>query len=375
MKKTTRREFLHKATEVGAGALLISLFPGCRSVSIDDEGGNALRFITNVDDGSWFYFSAMDIPAGRVPQISANEWSLEVSSADKKIAEISMELLKSLADQGEERSILKTLRCIQAPYAQTETGLRTATGIFRGIPLRRVLEETSVSPEVLKFRLFGADGFTSSIPADRVNDEEKFPVILAYELNGAPIPRKFGGPVRVMVPDAWAFKCVKWIDKIDATTDFSTFGTLERGKYSGRAYIDNPGNIALMTTVKTTEGSVFSVPSDYTLEGMALVGGGRISKVEYNVDGGEFADAEIVGLKEIEEDLGFIGTLLKETEQYSTEWPYESVWVPFRIPLKLEKGVHSVTIRSSDFDKRTNLPSAVEPFQIAPSILLKLTAP
>ena len=42
----------------------------------------------------------------------------------------------------------------------------------------------------------------------------ELPPFLAYRLNGEPIPLKRGGPVRMLVPDAYGFKSVKWLKRV-----------------------------------------------------------------------------------------------------------------------------------------------------------------
>lgn len=372
MNETTRREFIEMVSKATAGTMFLSI-AGCQDATVIDDSSNRIGFITDVDDGSWFYFSAFGIPATAVPRISADDWNLEVLTGGKKVADVSFRLLKAIEARGEDVTFLKTMRCILGPYVQDEAGLLTATGLFRGVPLATVLEETAISPEVLKLKLFGADNFATAVAMSRVLDESLIPIILAYELNGAPIPPKYGGPVRLVAPEMWAFKCVKWITQIDATTEFTTFGTFEEGMFGGRAFIDNPGNIGLMTTLRNPSQIRAEVSSPFTMSGMSLVGLGRITSVEYSVDDGAWQQAEIIPLEEVIADIGHLGLLVREAEQFGQSWPYPDVWVPWRVELELPAGNHNVAIRSSDDDSRTNLPSAVEQHQIAPSLSLQLT--
>jgi DMSO/TMAO reductase YedYZ molybdopterin-dependent catalytic subunit len=40
-------------------------------------------------------------------------------------------------------------------------------------------------------------------------------VLLAYELDGKPLSRDHGAPVRVVIPDMYGYKGVKWVERID----------------------------------------------------------------------------------------------------------------------------------------------------------------
>ena len=39
-------------------------------------------------------------------------------------------------------------------------------------------------------------------------------VMLAYEMDGKPLPQEHGAPVRVVIPDMYGYKNVKWVKRI-----------------------------------------------------------------------------------------------------------------------------------------------------------------
>src|SRR5947208_1103174 len=41
--------------------------------------------------------------------------------------------------------------------------------------------------------------------------------LLAYEMNGLPLKREHGAPVRVMIPEMYGYKNVKWVERITVT--------------------------------------------------------------------------------------------------------------------------------------------------------------
>jgi hypothetical protein len=61
-----------------------------------------------------------------------------------------------------------------------------------------------------------AQMFRSSLPAGRVLEDpfDLPPVILCYKLNGAWLDPERGGPVRMVVPEAYGFKSIKWLTTV-----------------------------------------------------------------------------------------------------------------------------------------------------------------
>jgi len=60
--------------------------------------------------------------------------------------------------------------------------------------------------------------------------EAKHPqTILAYEMNGAPIPINHGAPLRLRVETKLGFKMVKWLKSIELVEDYRTVGEGQGG--------------------------------------------------------------------------------------------------------------------------------------------------
>ncbi len=73
-------------------------------------------------------------------------------------------------------------------------------------------------------------GYTTNLPlADFLRDENFF----AYELNGEPLPKEHGGPMRTMVPHLYAWKSAKWISGIELI-DREQSGFWEKNGYHKR---------------------------------------------------------------------------------------------------------------------------------------------
>jgi len=88
------------------------------------------------------------------------------------------------------------------------------------VALRDVLQEAGVGPDVWHVAFLGLDAihkgreqfaFGGSIPIEKARSAE---VLLAYEMNGEPLPPHHGFPVRVLVPGYIGARSVKWLASI-----------------------------------------------------------------------------------------------------------------------------------------------------------------
>jgi DMSO/TMAO reductase YedYZ molybdopterin-dependent catalytic subunit len=123
--------------------------------------------------------------------------------------------------------------------------------------------------------------FRSSLPAGRVleDPDDWPPVILCYKLNGEFLSSERGGPVRIVVPEAYGFKSVKWLNTV----------TLSNLAYANDTYIN--GNNDVDSPLKTFAATIH-VPKPkpnepLAITGYAQVGVSGLSKVQVwvNPDG------------------------------------------------------------------------------------------
>lgn len=160
----------------------------------------------------------------------------------------------------------------------------------------------ALRPSCTSLQVFkGADGMLASVPSEKATGA-RGDVLLAYELNGAPIPPHHGAPLRAVVPGHVGVRNVKWLDSVEASAEEAE-GPWQRGiAYKGF----NPSITSVegldveripsvqeqpVTSViaEPAEGSV--VDPDWkvvTVRGYAYSGGGRgIVRVDVSADGGK----------------------------------------------------------------------------------------
>lgn len=67
--------------------------------------------------------------------------------------------------------------------------------------------------------------------------------ILAYDMNGRPLPVEHGAPLRLRVENSVGFKMVKWVDRIELVDDYSGYGAGMGGWREDNMYYDKEGEI------------------------------------------------------------------------------------------------------------------------------------
>jgi DMSO/TMAO reductase YedYZ molybdopterin-dependent catalytic subunit len=98
-----------------------------------------------------------------------------------------------------------------------------ATAEFEGVPLHEVLDRAHAGAGAREILFTGADSgsvpdgrtvtFERSLPIDVARDPD---VLLAWEMNGAPLDPHHGAPVRLVVPGWYGVASVKWLVGIRA---------------------------------------------------------------------------------------------------------------------------------------------------------------
>ncbi|GAA2901151.1 sulfite oxidase [Streptosporangium fragile] len=169
---------------------------------------------------------------------------------------------------------------------------------WRGVPLATVLDLAGLTPDAVDVMARGLDpGYVSGgvdlgpvrrpIPVAKALQD----VILAYEMNGRPLPPDHGHPVRLVVPSWIGLASIKWVGDIEVSASplFSPWNT-ELYRMFGAAHPPQGGAPLTVRGVR----SAFELPWNATLaagrahvlHGRSWSGHGRITAVEVSVDGG-----------------------------------------------------------------------------------------
>ena len=163
-----------------------------------------------------------------------------------------------------------TLECIGNPVGGDAIG----NALWEGVTLKKIIERSVPRKGVVKTVFYAEDGYSDSIPYSLSLSEDVF---LAYKMNGAPLPRDHGYPLRAIVPGIYGMKHVKWLSRIDLVNyDFK--GYWEEKGWSDEAIIPDKAQILMPMDGKT-------IPlGNYVIGGVAFAGRFGISRVQISLD-------------------------------------------------------------------------------------------
>ncbi|GAC1486394.1 MAG: hypothetical protein NVS1B1_01520 [Candidatus Limnocylindrales bacterium] len=202
------------------------------------------------------------------PTIDASLWRFEVGGLVDRPRTYTFDELRLLSSTVQET----TLMCIRNAVGD---GLMS-NAQWKGIPLRSILEAAGPRPGVVKAVLRGTDSYSDTIAIAKAMDPA---TLLAFEMNGEPLPLRHGYPVRVIVPGLFGEKNVKWVTRVDLVDHDA------KGFYESQGW----GPSFVIPTH-----SRFDVPDDgarvaaapMTLRGIAFAGARGIRAVEVSLDAG-----------------------------------------------------------------------------------------
>ncbi|GAB3830030.1 sulfite oxidase [Dactylosporangium cerinum] len=241
------------------------------------------------------------------PTIDAKTWRLELFGSGLRHGpvELSLRDLRRLPSvtydaaiecTGNGRSFFTTQQGQTVSGTAWKLGA-VGVGRWRGVRLSTVLHRAGIRPDAVDVLPEGLDDewVTGGVNLGRVRRplpvaKAMRDVLLAYELNGEPLPPDHGYPVRVVVPGWIGIAAIKWLGRIEVSTAplFSPWNT-QFYRYFGPGY-PTEGELLSRQVVK----SAFELPWQATLaagrtqvlHGRSWSGNGPIRRVEVSTDGG-----------------------------------------------------------------------------------------
>ncbi|RBP83986.1 molybdopterin-dependent oxidoreductase-like protein [Cytobacillus firmus] len=126
-------------------------------------------------------------------------------------------------------------RDVQVSDFHCVTGWSVYSVTWEGIPLRTLLKQAGIKKEAKYVKFYSADGvYTSTLSLDHAMIDD---VMVAVLIDGEQITEKNGGPVRLIVPKMYAYKSVKWLNRIELI-DYEHIGYWEKRGYSQDAWVN-----------------------------------------------------------------------------------------------------------------------------------------
>jgi DMSO/TMAO reductase YedYZ molybdopterin-dependent catalytic subunit len=277
------------AVALALGSTLRRLFRiGTFSYDGRQYGGPKVQKITPIRPDDEFYQVSKNVVD---PDIARDSWRLDI------VGKVETPRVYSFADIAAMPAVEQetTLLCISYGVG---SGL-CSNAIWKGVPLPTLLAQVKPKPNVTTVLFRAADGYYETFRFAKAMEPT---TLVAYEMNGEPLPRRHGYPLRLIVPGLYGEKNPKWLTRIELLDEAD--GRLHRrhgcGFYKEQGWGRQGDAIPTHSRFDAPQvrGDHFEAPFQVgktaELRGMAFGGDRGISKVEISSDDGEtWDDAEI----------------------------------------------------------------------------------
>jgi hypothetical protein len=251
-----------------------------------------------------------------------------------------------------------------------------SNGLWEGVSLRDVLARLGRLSNVRRVFYTGffqdpKHRFASSLSLSEVLETPpgRVPVFLALRLNGKPLPIERGGPVRMLVPEAYGFKSIKWLNRIVLTNDYRANDSYAENNNDPQSPMKTLARIDVHGPATARKGEAMVV------DGVAVVGASGLKRVEYWLrrdqgthgvlapDDPAWAAAEWKEIPLPGEPATDWGGLLPggkfpegvhridPLRQRPLDWPLPFTWVPWSLRLEgLEPWAYELRVRAVDLN-------------------------
>lgn len=203
-----------------------------------------------------------------IPDVGLGTWSLTIHGLIRQPMRLSLEEIKALPAI----DTMHTLECIGNPTGGNLIG----NAEWRGISLRDLLSRAGLAANARWVIIGGVDEYFTAIPLTRAMDDH---ALLAYEMNGEPIPLKHGFPLRAILPGVYGQKQPKWITGIEISAE-EKLGPWESQGWSRAA------EIRINSAIRNPREGKILARGDILIAGVAHASVAGVESVQVSTDGG-----------------------------------------------------------------------------------------
>jgi DMSO/TMAO reductase YedYZ molybdopterin-dependent catalytic subunit len=224
--------------------------------------------------------------------------------------------LDDIRNNYESRDQYVTLSCISGRIGTSLIG----TTLWTGVSLQKILADAQVRSEARYLIITSGDGFHETVDLNLIASDER--IMLCYAWDGHPLTIEHGFPLRIWIPDRYGMKQPRWITGIEVTDEYKEGYWVERNW-------DEVAQVKTTSVIDTVAVDAIIENGDQKLVpvgGIAFAGARGISKVEVQVDGGLWQEAQL-------------RSPLSET-----------TWVTWRYEWPFEVGEHTFEVRCAEGD-------------------------
>ena len=240
------------------------------------------------------------------PMIDADGWHLQITGL------VATPLALSLEDLGNMETVerLHNLTCISNKVG----GGLIGNSRWSGVAFDDLLAQAGVLPEAVSVRARCADGYFEVIALEDLVGRD---AMIAIGMNGRLLPRDHGYPARMLFPNHYGMRNVKWINELELIDSYPDGYWADRG-WDKDAIVRTQSRLDV-------PGKDDTVSSPFACAGIAWAGTRGIERVEVSTDGGASWQRA-----ELEKTLG----------------PFS--WQRWQTTIELPVGDHSITVRAVD---------------------------
>jgi DMSO/TMAO reductase YedYZ molybdopterin-dependent catalytic subunit len=167
---------------------------------------------------------------GRLAMTQFSDWRLKIDGLVKKPLSLSLDELKAMPS----RTQITRHDCVEG---------WSAIGQWTGVPLGNLLQSAGLMPNA-KYIVFrcaddleqSRDGSGLYYESIDLIDAFHPQTIMAYAMNGQPLPVPHGAPLRLRVERQLGYKMAKYVMRIEAVEDFAKIGFGKGGYWEDRGY-------------------------------------------------------------------------------------------------------------------------------------------
>ncbi|MFW5473614.1 molybdopterin-dependent oxidoreductase [Knoellia sp. CPCC 206450] len=258
-----------------------------------------------------------------IPRVDVDSWELSIDG------EVDSPFSIDFADLSSMNLVEKdiTMCCVS-----NEVGGGYIGGArWLGVPVRQLLERAGVRESADQILSTSVDGMTISTPVQALTDDRD--ALLAIGMNGEPLPRRHGYPVRLVTPGLYGFVgSTKWVERLTATTYAA-----KKAYWTEREWATD-GRILTQSRIDTPRGLANLRPGRNVIGGVAWAQGRGIAKVEVRIDDEPWREATLGPDANVD-----------YWRQWFLEWDARA-------------GRHELTVRATDMNGDVQIEQRAEPF-------------
>jgi DMSO/TMAO reductase YedYZ molybdopterin-dependent catalytic subunit len=248
------------------------------------------------------------------PKLDAASWQLVIGGLVGRPLRLSMRDLKNMRSH----TVVVTLECAGNGRSMFQPAVEgeqwqlgaVSTAEWTGVPLVEVLERAGIAQDAWEVVFRGADagslaleGSSGSVRFERalsLEDARGSGALLAYAMNGEPLPIEHGYPLRLIVPGWYAVASVKWLTDIEViSSHFEGFFQTDRYIYEwdrDGASVREPVRLQQVRSIITEPtGDAEVAAGELVIRGVAWSGAAPIERVDVRIGDGRWQHARLVG--------------------------------------------------------------------------------